>query len=267
MPAAALLELTDLCVVFEDTWDVFLERVQEGVFSDDYRERVAAAAADDDHDGNGTGATTPLPALPGSPDVSSDAAAEAADETHAPDQAHEQAQPELLVADEQKQDQGLQSVSQLNGSLLPEEEEGEGKQEKQKGGEVTIQNHGPGEEDGQEEEGQEEEEKGVLPDRSKRCVVVHSVPLPPLVAELVADNEGGDDDDDGGSASGGLQQQPDDGATMPVIDSSRAAKVKEVIAAARQVAGTVFVTELSECYYERFGPGWREWAGGVGAED
>lgn len=224
MPARALLELTDLCVVFEDTWTVFLQRVADGVFDDDYHERQAQLLLQQEQEQE----------------------QEQSDEVTPADAAADDVPPADATATPTGDDTAA--------GLLPEEAP-------------------QGQDPPQLPTPPPEKQVPVLPDRRKRAVVVHSVPLPAIVSLLSETEkmEGGElsgidtvtgnaTDTEVNGAATGVQGELEVGKGS--VNDSRAAKVKEVIDAARRVAGTVFVTELHEGYYESFGPGWGEWAGG-----
>jgi hypothetical protein len=162
MPAPQLLELADLCVVFEDTWQSFLARVQEGVFID------------------------------------------------GPNRPHR-----LSHQPDQETRHGLAAA-----------------------------------------------------ERNKRAVVIHSVPLPeaaipdPATARSLA---GQAFPATTAAVDGRKENGMDAKGTATLQQLQRAELVQAVIQQAKSVAGTVFITELSERYYESFSRGWREWAGLIGA--
>lgn len=187
MPAAALLQLSDLCVVFEDTWTVLLQRIADGIF--------------DPVDG-------PLPT----------------EEAVIHEEAESGLSPSAAAGDG---DRGATRAQNNDEQEAP--------------GQNNARHHdGGAPSDGYADHQQQQlNQQVVLPDRSKRAVVVHSVPLP---------------------GEEGVGPAGQDG-------SVRKAKIAEVIEAASKVAGTVFVTELCEGYYERFGKGWMEWAGVIGGEE
>jgi hypothetical protein len=88
-------------------------------------------------------------------------------------------------------------------------------------------------------------------ERLRRAVVIHSVPLPdiPESTNITA-----------------AQQLlvPGTNATNNE-QAARAKLVQDLVHNATEVAGTVFITELSSGFYETFSRGWREWAGVIGA--
>lgn len=93
-------------------------------------------------------------------------------------------------------------------------------------------------------EGSASSKSAAEKERLRRAVVVHSVTLPKRrVDEGVAQTE---------------QEEE---------DKRRTAEVRNLVSQASQVAGAVFVTELSSGFYESFSRGWREWAGVIGAEE
>jgi hypothetical protein len=169
MPAPRLLELADLCVVFEDTWQSLLARVQEGVFN--------------------------LPA-------------------DAPKQSR--------LPFRQPDSDAVAAAAQL---------------------------------------------------REKRAVVIHSVPLPEAAipdpaAAATAGVGAGKASPATAAAVGGHKENDETHAQQSAAtlqELQRAELVQAVIKQAKSVAGTVFITELSERYYESFSRGWREWAGLIGA--
>jgi len=219
MPDPRLLDLTDLCVVFEDTWTAFLARVREGVFA------LPCDTTDTGTAGRLCGAGT-----------------------------------------EGKQYEGKQRV-QNEGSAAKaceaEEQPVEEPEQQERLPAITA----------------EETRRLARAMRAKRAVVVHSVPLPLPDGEAAVPVEEGSvgvgfDANAGSSLEEAVQgygnvtgtKDTDQAAAAVVQQGARAAKVNEVIVQARRVAGSVFVTELTERYYESFGSGWREWAGVIGGE-
>ncbi|KPI45888.1 uncharacterized protein AB675_359 [Cyphellophora attinorum] len=88
-------------------------------------------------------------------------------------------------------------------------------------------------------------------ERLRRAVVIHSVPLPDIDAatNLTAAQH---------------PLVPGSNATI-ASQEVRAELVRDLVRNATEVAGTVFITELSSGFYETFSRGWREWAGVIGS--
>lgn len=216
MPTPEVLALSDLCVVFEDTWTVFLQRVRDGVFS---------AAATDPPAPDGSGNNKTPAARTGREEIAIPTTPDAA--TRGQGQALPLPLPLPALQDNATvKDNGwaADACAALDDAAASASASGvSGVAEKSRPTTTTT---------------------NV---RDKRAVVVHSVPLPENAVATAKNADAAD-------VAGTTQEQ-------------RTRLVREVIVAARDVAGTVFVTELCEGYYERFGLGWREWAGMIGGEE
>lgn len=182
MPPPELLALADLCVVFEDTHEMFRQRLREGVF--DLPRSLAGPGVVEGMSGNG----------------------------------------EYRAAGDDNEHEAGGQVGGVQGE----------------GNDRVL--------EGRVKEGERDPvvKLRVLRERERqrRCVVVHSVPLPP------AEEGEGAAEDGNGLATQKRQEE----------------EVFDLVSAAKGVAGAVFLTELESLYYESFGRGWREWAGVIGRD-